>query len=173
MEPLANHIKCETTGKISGYRDLVRMDAPVWTNSMCNKFFRLSQGWKEHAVTDTIAFISHIYKPKDRRATYVRSVYDIRTQKTDTTHCRMKYYTLSRRSQHTNIRLKHHETQCVNSTTLDVKLRYIHMDVKYFYLNKKMERTEYIMIQIAIIPQEFVEKYNLQENRTIYTSMQG
>ena len=26
-----------------------------------------------------------------------------------------------------------------------------------------MDREEYIMIQIAIIPQEFVDKYNLQE----------
>ena len=46
VEPLANHINCETTGKILGYRDLVNMDAPIWTNSMCNKLVNLSQGWK-------------------------------------------------------------------------------------------------------------------------------
>ena len=29
MEPLANHINCETIGKILVYRDLVKMDALV------------------------------------------------------------------------------------------------------------------------------------------------
>ena len=37
------------------------------------------------------------------------------------------------------------------------------MDVKDFYLNNQMDRDEYIMIQISMIPQEFVEKYNLAE----------
>ena len=46
VEPLANHINCETTGEILGYRDLVNMDAPVWTNAMCNELGRLLQGWK-------------------------------------------------------------------------------------------------------------------------------
>ena len=37
------------------------------------------------------------------------------------------------------------------------------MNLKDFYLKKIVNRAEYIMIQIAMIPQEFVEKYNLQE----------
>ena len=37
------------------------------------------------------------------------------------------------------------------------------MDVKYFYLNNQMEREKYITIQISMIPQEFVEIYNLAE----------
>ena len=53
VEPVAHHITCETTGKILGYRDLVKMDAPVWTNYMCNKLGSLSQGWKEHVGNDT------------------------------------------------------------------------------------------------------------------------
>ena len=32
VEQIANHINCETTGKILGYRDLFKVDAPVWTN---------------------------------------------------------------------------------------------------------------------------------------------
>ena len=59
----------------------------------------------------------------------------------------------------------------VNSFILDVKLRYMCMDVNYFNLNKNIDKSEYIMIQIAIIPQEFVYKYNLQEksqNEYIY-----
>ena len=37
------------------------------------------------------------------------------------------------------------------------------MDVNDFYLNNQMYRDEYIMIQLSMIPQEFVEIYNLTE----------
>ena len=35
------------------------------------------------------------------------------------------------------------------------------MGVNYFYLKNQMDRDEYIMIHIPMIPQEFLEKYNL------------
>ena len=89
VEPLANYINFKTTGKILGYRDLVKMDAPVWTNSMCNELGRLSQGWKTHAGTDTIEFIFHKDKPKYRKETYVRAVCNIRPQKTETCSTRL------------------------------------------------------------------------------------
>ena len=37
------------------------------------------------------------------------------------------------------------------------------MEVKYFYLNNNMDRSEYTMIQIYMIPQEFLDKYNIKE----------
>ena len=37
------------------------------------------------------------------------------------------------------------------------------IDVKYFYQNNQIDRAEYIMIQISMIPQKFVDKYNLKE----------
>ena len=48
------------------------------------------------------------------------------------------------------------------------------MDDKDFYLNKQMERDKCIIIQISMIPREFVEKYNPTEqahNRYIYASL--
>ena len=52
---------------------------------------------------------------------------------------------------------------CIHSAISEVKSRYMCMDVKYFYLNNHMDRDKYIMIQISMIPQDFVEKYNLAE----------
>ena len=49
----------------------------------------------------------------------------------------------------------------VNSAISDIKLRYMCMDVKDIYLNNQMDRVEYIIIQISMIPQEFLDKYNL------------
>ena len=64
-----------------GYIDLVKMDAPVWKNSMCNELGRLYQGGGKHAGTDKIELIFHNDKPKYRRATYVIEVCNIRPQK--------------------------------------------------------------------------------------------
>ena len=41
----------------------------------------------------------------------------------------------------------------INSTISYVKSRYMCMDVKDFYLKNQMDRGEYIMIQISMIPQ--------------------
>ena len=165
LESMANHSKCKTTGKIFGYRDLVNIDEPVWTNSTCNELGHLSRRWKKYAGTDTIQFIFHKDKPKYRKVTYVRAVCDIRPQKIETHRtiltsggnligypgevstptsglATMKLY--------------------FNSVISDVESRYICMDVKYFDLNNKIDRAEYIMMQISMIPQAFLENYNLR-----------
>ena len=59
VEPVAHHINCETTGRILGYRDLDKMDAPVWTHYMRNELGLMPQDWKAHEGTDTIKFIFH------------------------------------------------------------------------------------------------------------------
>ena len=51
----------------------------------------------------------------------------------------------------------------INSAISDVNAIYMYMDVKDSYLNNQMDRDKYIMIHISMIPQEFVEKYNLAE----------
>ena len=161
MEPVSHQNTCETTGKILGYRDSVKMDPPVWKNSMCNELGRLCQGWKSHAGTDTIEFIFHKDKPKDRRATFVRVVCNIQPQNIETHRTRLTVEgdlidypgevstpTLDL----TNMKLH------INSAISDVKSRYMCMEVKVLYLNNQMDRDKYIMIQLSMIPQEFVEK---------------
>ena len=37
------------------------------------------------------------------------------------------------------------------------------MDTKYFYLNNMVDIEEYIVIYISMIPQKFVDKYNIKE----------
>ena len=44
----------------------------------------------------------------------------------------------------------------VNSITPDIKYLYMCMHIKYFYLNNHMYISDYIMIQISMIPQEFI-----------------
>ena len=51
----------------------------------------------------------------------------------------------------------------VNSVISDIISRYMYMDAKYFYLNKHMDRAEYIMIHTSMIPEEFMTAYNLKD----------
>ena len=108
--------------------------------------------------------VHFLQKKKDKRETYVRAVYNIRPQKTETCSTRLAvggnliYYpgeVSTPISDLTTMKLH------VNSTILDVKSRYMCMELKYFYLNNKMDRAEYIIIQILMIPRKFVDKYNL------------
>ena len=59
----------------------------------------------------------------------------------------------------------------VNSAISDTKSIYMCINVKYFYPNNQMNRAEYIMMQISMIPQESVEKYNPRKNRTMDKSL--
>ena len=52
----------------------------------------------------------------------------------------------------------------INSAISDVRSRYMCMDVNDLYLNNQMDRYEYIMIQISMIPQEFVENIISQKS---------
>ena len=65
------------------------MYAPVWKYSMCNKRGRLSQDWIEHVGTDTIEFIFHKDKQKERSAIYVIAVCNIGPQKIETHRTRL------------------------------------------------------------------------------------
>ena len=133
---------------------------------MQKKIGCLSQGWKVHGGTDKIKLITHKDKPKDRRATYVRAICDIRPQKIETHITRLTAggnlidYPGEVSTPTSDLdTMKLH----VNSTISDVTSRYMCMDVNDLYLNNQMDRDKYIIIQISMISQEFVEKYNLAE----------
>jgi len=50
-----------------------------------------------------------------------------------------------------------------NSTISAPGATFIGMDVKNFYLNTPLERFEYMRLPISIIPQEIIDKYNLED----------
>ena len=65
---IANHINCETTGKILGYRDLVKMDTPVWEKKQCAmNLAAYPRGEKKHAGTEKIEFIFHKVKAEGQK----------------------------------------------------------------------------------------------------------
>ena len=62
----------------------------------------------------------------------------------------------------------------VNIAIYDIKWIYTYMDATYSPLNNRMDRSDYTMIQISIIQQEFVDKYNIkvkEHNCYIFTQV--
>ena len=109
----------------------------------------------KNAGIDTIEFVLHKDKPKDRKSTYVRAFCNIRPHKTESHRTRLTavgniigfpgdFSTPT--SDLTTMKL------LINSAISDIKARYMCMDMKYFYLSKNMDRAEYIMVQIVMIP---------------------
>ena len=123
-----------------------------------------------YAGTDTIEFVFHKNKPKDRRATYVRAICNMTHRTRLTAGVNLIYYPGEVRTPTSDLTImKLH----VNSAISDIKLRYMCMYVKYFYLKNQIERAKYIMIHISMIPQEFVENIILQKKNTMDTSLHG
>ena len=50
----------------------------------------------------------------------------------------------------------------INSTLSRPNRKYCSFDIKNFYLNTPMERSEYMKIPIAQIPDEIIAEYNLR-----------
>ena len=49
----------------------------------------------------------------------------------------------------------------INSVCSQPKAKFLTADIDNFYLNTPLDRPEYVRIKIDVIPQEFIEEYNL------------
>jgi hypothetical protein len=59
-------------------------NGPTWTQSLCNEFGRLAQGFHNTIVgTDTIDFIHQHEVPKDKNVTYGNFICDYRPLKSE------------------------------------------------------------------------------------------
>ena len=52
--------------------------------------------------------------------------------------------------------------KCLYKSVISTKgTQFATLDIKDFYLNLKLKDFEYIFIELALIPEEIIEKYNL------------
>eukprot|EP00804_Cyclotella_cryptica_P009434 CCRYP_017332-RA/>CCRYP_017332-RA protein AED:0.38 eAED:0.27 QI:0/0/0/1/0/0/2/0/259 len=142
----------------------------VWTRAMCKELGRLAQGWDGSTGTDTIFFMTHdkIQQiPLDRSVTYARIVVDYRPQKDDPNQVRITSggnlinypgKLTTRTADLTTAKL------LGNSTISNPGAQFACADIENMYLQKPMERYEYMRIRTDIIPDVFKDTYNLWEN---------
>ena len=136
---------------------------------MAKEFGRLAQGWKDTKGTNTIEFMSHeeIAKiPKGKIVTYARIVVDFRPQKEDPNRVRVTaggnlidypHKLTTRTADLTTTKIMW------NSTIFTKGARYAASDAKNFYLATPLDNPEYMRIQAALVPEEFIEKYDLKD----------
>jgi len=149
------------------YKQLIKTkDRAVWEQGMCNELGRLSQGYKTIKGKNTIFFIAKSKVPKGKRVTYARIVCAIRPQKVETHRVRLTaggnlitYSGIVSTPTAAMTTIKTHW----NSVISTPGSKYATLDIKDFYLNSKLKEYEYMKMHISLIPQEFINTYNLSE----------
>eukprot|EP00956_Cyclotella_meneghiniana_P020333 scaffold35676_cov69-Cyclotella_meneghiniana.AAC.2 len=160
----------EETGKALEYRDLIKLDKykDVWSKSYANELGRLTQGIRDIPGTNTMFFIHKSEIPEDRRKdiTYGRIVVVIRPQKKEQECTRLTVggnlidYPWEVATPTADLTIAKLLFNSVISTPGAV---FVVMDCKNFYLMTPMKRPEFMRLQMSLIPDEIIEKYNLKE----------
>ena len=174
---MANPVLDPLTGRSLEYRHLITHNNPetrrIWANAFCNELGRLVQGYKQQVTgTDCIDFIEFHQIPKNKRATYARIVSEIRPQKKSEPHRvqitvggNLIHYPYDKSQPTADLpTIKLH----INSTISTPNAKYACLDIKNMYLMSIMDDAEYMFIEAALIPQEFLDAYNL--NNKIHNS---
>ena len=141
-------------------------DSSKWERALLMEFGRLSQGFPGLVEgTNSLRFIRFDDKPSDRISSYCRPVCAYHENKEEKERVRLTYggdksdYPFEVSTQTVDITtFKMH----INSIISTPGAKHMTLDLKNFYLNTPLSRVEYMKIPLRIIPQAFIEQYNLQ-----------
>ena len=170
------------TGTMLEHRQLRKHPAykAVWDRSYANELGRLCQGigkapnqphptqptTKRIDGTNTFRPIHYADIPSNRRTdvTYTRVVCDIRPQKSDPHRTRITIggnricYPGDTGTKTGSLELC---KLLFNSVISTANAKFASFDLANFYLGTPLDRPEYVRIQLSVIPQEFIDEYNL------------
>ena len=149
-------------------------DGEHWISQFCHELGRLFQGYtdkvKTTAGTNTAHFIMYHDIPQDRRrdVTYVRVVCTDRPQKAPGEQRRVRITAGGDRVNYPGeVSTKTSDIITAkllfNSTLSTPGARFMCIDLKDFYLNHILPRSEYARIPLSIIPAAFIEAYDLHK----------
>ena len=163
----ANAVVDPETGLALEYDSLVLgPDGLEWIQAAANEIGRLAQGVKPNmqSGSNTIHFISHDEKPRDRKATYLRVVSSERPHKAEKK--RIRFTVGGDRIEYKGkVATPTAELAAVkllaNSVISTPGAKFMTADIKDFYLGTPMNRYEYMRIPLKNIPACIMEQYNL------------
>ena len=127
----------------------------------------MAQGRADNSIegTNTLLFKHPKSIPPGRKPTYLRVVAACRPTKEDKHRVRWTVggnhidYTGVTYNPNANITT---DKLLFNSVISNKNVKLVGIDLKYFYLNIPMERYEYILIPITMIPQDIMNEYKLK-----------
>jgi hypothetical protein len=158
---MANAVICSETRRSLKHQELItKLRYKIkWMKSTANETNRLFN-------TNTIRFIRRSDVPKRRKVTYGSFVVDIKDQKKEKERTRL------------TVGVDHIEYPgdkstlisglvtakiLINSVISTPNAKFLVIDIKFFYLNTTLGRFEYMVINLTSLPQETIEKYDLNE----------
>jgi hypothetical protein len=161
MPEMGNTVICPETGKSLKHNELItKLNYKIkWMPSTANEINRIYN-------TNTIRFIQRSNIPKGRKVTCGSFVVDIKNHKEEEERTRLTVggdqieYPGDNSTRTAALATAKILTNSVIST-LGAKLLVI--DIKKFYLNTPLGRFEYMVINLSLLPQEMIDKYDLIE----------
>ena len=162
------------TGELLEYRQLIQRPKykDVWSKSFANEIGRLAQGIGGRVdPTNTIFFITKCEVPPGRfkDVTYGRIVYNYRNQKSEKHRTRLIVG---------GDRINYPDnwgTPTLDLLTFKLLLnsvistdgaRFMSIDIKDFYLNTPMARSEFMCLKLSNLPDNVIAHYKLHEKAT-------
>jgi hypothetical protein len=158
---MANAVICPETGKSLKHQELItKLRYKIkWMRSTANEINRLFN-------TKTIRFIRRSDIPKGRKVTYGSFVVDMKNHKDEKESTRLTVggdqieYPGDKSTGTAGLTTAKILTNSVISTP---SAKFLVIDINNFYLNTPLGRFEYMVINLASLPQETIEKYDLNE----------
>jgi hypothetical protein len=158
---MANAVICSETGKSLKHQELITKMRykNKWMRSTANEINRLYN-------TNRIRFIRRSAIPKGRKVTYGSFVVDIKDHKEEKERKRLTVggdqieYPGDKSTRTAGLTTS---KILINSAIYTKGAQFMVIDIKNFYLNTPLGRLEYTVINLASLPQEMIEKYDLHE----------
>jgi hypothetical protein len=173
LPEMVNAVICPETGKSLKHQELItKLRYKIkWMRSTANEINRLYN-------TNTIRFIRRSEIPKGRKVTYGSFVVDIKDHKEEKDRTRLTVggdqieYPGDKSTRTAGLTTA---KILINSVISTPNAKFLVIDINNFYLNTPLGRFEYMVINLALLPQETIEKYdlnNLAQDGKVYIEIQ-
>jgi hypothetical protein len=161
LPEMANAVICPETGKSLKHQELItKLKYKIkLMRSTANEINRTYN-------TNTIRFIRRSDIPKGRKVTYGSFVVDIKDHKEEKERTRLTVggdqieYPGDKSTQTAGLTMA---KILVNSVISTPGAKFLVIDINNFYLNTPLGRFEYMVINLSSLPQETIDKYDLNE----------
>jgi hypothetical protein len=161
LPEMMNAVICPETGKSLKHQELItKLRYKIkWMRSTANEINRLYN-------TNTIRFIRRSDIPKGRKVTYGSFVVDIKDHEEEKDRTRLTVggnqieYPGDKSTRTAGLTTA---KILINSVISTPNAKFLVIDIKNFYLNTPLGRFEYMVINLESLPQETIEKYDLNE----------
>jgi hypothetical protein len=158
---MVNAVICPETGKSLKHQELItKLKYKIkWMRSTTNEINRLCN-------TNTIRFIRRSDIPKGRKVTYGSIVVDIKDHKEEKERTRLTVegdqieYPRDKSTRTAGLTTA---KILINNVISTKGAQFLVVDINNFYLNTPLGRFEYMVINLASLPQETIKKYDLNE----------